>query len=458
MTRPPSHTLSIDWGTSHLKVALFGADLTRLSEGAVAVPWQAGEPGRAEMDAEDAWQAVTSAIGQVSGQAGATLSQVATVALTSQAQTFTIIDEQGEPLLPFLGWADMRAIEESEELVELLGADFHRHCSYPRPKPGMQLCKLLWLKRHRPDVLRPGAQIATLSGFTAHRLVGANAIDRNLAAMCGLYSLDAGDWRDEVIEMCGLSRAQMPVLVDVGARASSPAGASSALEAVFAGNDQTASALANGCRGGDVVLSLGTTLVAYRHAGPMPGPYNAGTCWGPYPGGGFYELAVQDEGGSALDWARRELTPDDDLGTFIERAAVAAHEQRTDVFFYPQRMGADGAWRGQGSREAMALAVLEGIGFSLRRLVVEEMQTPAISSVCATGGGSRSAFSRQLLANVLNCPVRRGQGDALLGAAMMARPTAAPIDSTASDVALPHPEEATRYDRLYHEWRATRLA
>ncbi len=310
--------------------------------------------------------------------------------------------------------------------------------------------------------------------------------------MCGLYSLDAGDWRDEVFQMCELSCAQMPRLVDIGERASCPAGGRAAgcallrgaavccplsrptrpptgsprfegdrsglgfplgLGVVFAGNDQTASALANGCRAGEMVVSLGTTLVAYGHAGSTPGPYNAETCWGSYPGGGFYELAVQDEGGAALEWARRRLAPDDDLDAFIERAEAVAHSQSAHLFFYPQRMGTDGAWRGQGSRDAMAFAVLEGLSFSLRRLVSEQMQAPPLSSVCATGGGSKNVFSRQLLANVLDCPVARGPGDALLGAAMMAIPSAGPIAHSASDVAVPQPEEAARYDRLYHEWR-----
>ena len=194
------------------------------------------------------------------------------------------------------------------------------------------------------------------------------------------------------------------------------------LRLVSAGNDQTAGAYGNGCREGDVVATLGTALVGYRFAGSEPGPYGADGCWGPYPGGGYYELAVADKGCLALDWASEQLMPGSSIAAFdvAVAEAVPGITERTGSFD-PARMRTASAWQGEFRNVSeKAYAVLEGIAFELHRLVYDVLGCGGNTTLRAIGGGSHSDVWLQIIADVMGCSVTVGTGDSLLGAAAMA--------------------------------------
>lgn len=448
--------LAIDCGSTNHKVALYDERLQRLSACSRPVTYTVLDVKQAEFDAEKIWQDTLAMIRQVCSAAGTGVEQIETIALASQAQTFTFLDKAGHPVMPFISWMDKRAEAESVELAQRLGENFHRHCSFPAPMPQLQLSKLFWMTRNHPERLKNAAAVVSLPGFLALRLAGLNCIDANLAAMSGLYSLALDDWWPAALETVGLRREQLGELVTIGyavqTRSVCPEPVSSPrVRIVFAGNDQTAGAYANAGRSGQLVLTLGTALVVYRYAGAMPGPYHPNGCWGPYPGGGYYELATHDEGCAALDWAIGRMMPERkaDFMKLAESALPGA------AYFYPQRIRAEFAWTGPDDPAARARAVLEGICFSARQLIEGEMKirldgTPMI----AIGGGSQNHFWLQMVADILNCPVRRGEGDILFGAAMMARPgVRAPRQST-ENVMRPGPRAVATYERIYHPWQA----
>ncbi|NQU10055.1 FGGY-family carbohydrate kinase [bacterium] len=453
--------LSIDCGTTNLKAALFDDALRRVAEEAVPVEYLVFTPEQVECDAEKIWQALVALIRQVCAAAKIDPVVIRTIALGSQAQTFTVLDPQGRPLVPFIGWPDKRPVAEAQVIGEKLGAGFHRHCSVAPPLAQLTLAKLLWLKNRDASLLAPANRVVLLPTFFALRLAGLNITDPNLAAMDGRYSLARGIWWTEALALCGLTADQMSTVVDTGrpvrARTVPPElGLSPDLEIVLAGNDQTAGAYGNGCGPGHVLVTLGTALVAYRYAGTQPGPYQDTAFWGPYPGGGYYELATRDEGCTALDWAVRGMlgrVPNEEFMKLAAQAPLAADA----CFYYPQRWGEPDAWVGEGDQPARARAVVEGISFTVRELIEGGLGVAhgSAAEITVIGGGSRHPFWRQMLADVLGSPVRRGGGDSLLGAAWMVRPEVTPpADASGAPMVPPDETRARRYDRRYRAWLA----
>jgi sugar (pentulose or hexulose) kinase len=487
--RLPRRVLALDCGSTLFKGALFDATGGCLAEAALPIPYLShtgagGDPGGVELDPEAVWQVTLDLILTLCRQAEVPPGAVDCIALTSQAQTFALLDAMEQPLTPFISWLDTRA--GPEILVEIdqhLGRDFHAHCSFSPPLAELQLAKLLWLRRHAPGLVDRARNIVSLPSYLALRLAGINALDPNLAAMSGLYSLRDGDWWPEALALCGVTAVQLPALVPMGRRlrARRPCpelDLSASLEIVFAGNDQTSGAFGNGCRPGDRVVTLGTALVAYRVAGPDPGPYSPTGCWGPYPGTdpSYYELAVLTHGCLALDWAREQLLPGQPVEAFMALASSAvprgqaAPRGQVPVFFFPERMGTGAAFgpaaTGEATLPGRALAVLEGIGFALRRLLRQTLGSSEnlrfsqsiAAEVIAVGGGSRSDFWLHLLADILSCPVRRGTGNALTGACRMATldiPGFAACDLLAATEARafhPDPARVELYRALYADW------
>lgn len=438
----PSLILAIDYGSTEFKAGLFDPQLLRIADHSISTPYLRQDANQVELDTEDVWQATIELIKGICRRAGVNEQNVGTVAVTSQAQTFTLIDADGRATIPLISWIDKRATAEAEVLEQKLGADFHRHCSFPKPVPQLQLAKMLWLRTHRPETLAENHSVAFLPSFIAQRLAGINVTDQNLAAMSGMFSLQHNDWWPEALEICGTAREQLPTLVRVG-EATHAVSRSSGLDLprdlllVSAGNDQTAGAFGSGCRPGELIITLGTALVVYRFAGDTPGPYTPGGCWGPYPGGGFYELATRDEGCLALDWAREHIMPGESVETFMAAAEQGANgvDQRA-ALFYPDRIRTTRAWSKECAVEQMAFSAVEGITFSLRQLLYDDLRCERGTPITAIGGGARSDFWLQLVADVTGVRVHRGNGDSLLGAARMAvkkPPAAGAPDRKASE-------------------------
>jgi xylulokinase len=156
----------------------------------------------------------------------------------------------------------------------------------------------------------------------------------------------------------------------------------------------------------------------------------------------------------ALDWARNELLPGGSVQDF-DALAASAEPGSGGVEFHPGRLRTAQAWKGAGSPAQRARSVLEGIGFTVKRLVEDGLQARSnLSLVQVLGGGRKSAVWLEILAGIFNCPMRPAQGDSLLGAAAMAarRPVPEPSASS-SALALPPPEAASVYRQAYEAWK-----
>jgi xylulokinase len=309
-----------------------------------------------------------------------------------------------------------------------------------------------------------------LPSWLSLRLGGPPILDRNLAAMSGIYSLRTGDWNIPVLELCGLQPEKLPLLVDSGAASlvDTPCGFLSILgdspiqgqrktiSFHSCGNDQTCGALAAGLQPGEYLLTLGTALVVYRLAGSTPGPYSPSGCWGPYPGKGYYELLVSSQGTSALDWAHKEFFPGSTLDDLEQLASsLPPAPAQTPPFFFPHAMGTPAAFSRLADPPALAWSVYEGLSFSLRQLI-DAYAGSKPSLFLASGGGSSSQTWLQIISDVTGVPVQRCTGLAgspLLGAAIQVYPDiTAQSSRTGADGCQPNPAEVLRHSKRYQQW------
>ncbi len=451
--------LAVDCGSTNLKAALYDSALNRLALHSVPVVYSRRDALHAEFEAERLWSAFLDLVGTLLHQAGCSPAAIKRVALGSQAQTFCLLDAKADELIPFISWMDVRAEAESAQLTLAFGHDFHRHCSFSSPVAAMEVSKLLWVREHLPAVWKEARHLVSVPGYLCLRLAGRNLMDVNLAAMHGYYSMSADGWRKDLLGFIGVPAAWLPEIA--------PAGhvwkgrlqvegwpASQEIELVLAGNDHTAGAIGNGCRPGETIVTFGTALVAYRRTGAISGPYEPGGCWGPYPLGGYYELATSNHGCSALDWARQLLLPDAPVSEF-DAVAATAELGSGGTFFHPEKSRTSGAWSGDGTPAERARAVLEGILFTLRSLLANDMKVGPLSSVCALGGGARSGFWMQMAADILGCLVRRGEGDGVLGAAALAAGRAKELELRLGEAWTPNPDCRVQYDVCYANWAKT---
>lgn len=428
--------LAIDLGSTHFKVAMFNRALEVLGRGAWRVEYRSNSDGRVEMEVEAAVAGFRAAVAEALRGAGVASDRLAALAVTSQAQTFTILDGQGRTKLPLTSWQDSRAqatCRAMREEPEFVG--FAEHASFDALLPGLQLCLLADLHDRQPSLIAAGDCIVPLPSLLIGQLTGGLWTDENLAAMSGLYSLNVRDWWPPALKRCGLAATQLPRICRIGAapvhtdERAGRLGLRAGLPLVLAGNDQTAGGYGARLHERDaVLLTLGTAQVAYA-VSAMPGSPAPGLIAGPYPGGRHYRMVADLYGGNLLDWACRRLPGMETFALFFEAAATSANDN--ELVFQPDEPEIGGRWSESAASQARPAArahallecLVERMAHMLKRLEEDSQKTLLVA-----GGGSRYPVWPELLSQRLGRPVIPTEGDPLAGAAAMALENLSCID------------------------------
>jgi len=471
--------LGIDVGTSAVKVVLVD-DADRVRDQASA-PLEVRRPRPlwSEQDPEQWWTATDRAVGEL--RARQDLRGVRSIGLSGQMHGATLLDASDGILRPAILWNDGRSFRECAELEER--APSSRTITGNLAMPGFTAPKLVWVRRHEPDVFARVARVLLPKDWLRWKLTGDYASDRSDSA--GTLWLDVGarDWSDEMLAACELSRAAMPALFE----GPEPTGALRADVArswglervpVAAGaGDNAAGAVGLGVVDpGDAFLSLGTSGVAFV----------AGDRFRPNPSGGvhafchclpesWHQMSVILSAASCLAWVTK-LTGASDEGQLLDE--IEAHvPSDEELLFLPYLSGertphndpeAQGAFVGlthATTRASLGRAVLEGVAFAFRdgqSALVDAGTT--IDAYDVIGGGARSVLWVRILAAVLDRPLvlraERTVGPAF-GAARLARMactgepastvcTAPPVDGRIE----PDAELRDRYAERYAAYRA----
>lgn len=473
--------LGIDLGTSALKAVLVDEAEAILADASVPLRTATPRPGWSEQNPEDWWRALEAAIGRLRDARPDALSRVRAIGLSGQMHGAVALDAAGEPMRPAILWNDGRATAECDMLTAAV-PDIERVAGVV-PMPGFTAPKLLWLKGHEPEHFARIAKVVSPKDFLRLRLTGEIATDMSDAA--GTLWLDQArrEWSDAILAASGLTRNQMPRLVEGSAASGSvrpeiAKGLGLASPVIVAGGAGDAAAAAIGIgavEDGDAFVSLGTSaqffvtddryrpqpktlLHAFAHALPKR----------------WFRMAAMLNGASCLDLLTR-LTGDD-VASLLSRAE-AQYRGPSRLLFLPYLSGertphndplARGVFVGLdhdcGPAE-LTLAVLEGVAFSLleaRELL--ELSGVRLASVAAVGGGARSRLWMQMLSNVLGLPIVRYRGSEIgpaFGAARLARiaVTSEPALSVCAkppvlDVLAPDPALTAAYAERFEKHRA----
>ena len=202
--------LGIDIGTSSVKTVLFDRDQRLVGQASAALTVQRPHPGWSEQDPEAWWSAVETTIDALAKAHG--LAGLRGIGLSGQMHGAVCLDADDAVLRPAILWNDGRSMAECAEI----------EAAFPRARavagniamPGFTAPKLAWLRRHEPEVFAKIDMVLLPKDYVRFRLTGHHVSEMSDAA--GTLWLDVAnrDWSDDLLEATGLTRAQMPRLVE----------------------------------------------------------------------------------------------------------------------------------------------------------------------------------------------------------------------------------------------------
>jgi xylulokinase len=419
--------VGLDVGTSGLKGIALAPDGSVLARAEREYDFATPRPGWAEQDPELWWTAAQEVLDDLR-----TAGEPAGIGLSGQMHGLVALDASGAVLRPAILWNDQRTAAECAEIEERIGLSELIARTGNRALTGFTAPKLLWMRRHEPELYGRIGSILLPKDYVRLRLCGERASDVADASGTLLFDVARRRWSDEVVAALELDPSWLPRALE------SPevSGATAPGVPVAAGaGDQAAGALGVGVdRSGPASVVLGTSgvvFVALEEFAADPEARTHSFCHA-VPGA-WHAMGVMLSAAGSLRWLREVAAPGVDFATLVGEAEEWGPGAE-GLTFLPYLSGertphadpdARGAFTGlslRHDRGALVRAVLEGVAYGLRDsldLLVEMGATPTLGRV--SGGGARSDLWLRIVASVLELPLERTAVDegAAFGAALL---------------------------------------
>jgi xylulokinase len=403
--------VGLDVGTSAVKGVAIDEEGGVLATASAAYPLSRPQPGWSEQDPEDWWRAAEDVLGRL---------PEGPVGLSGQMHGLVVLDAKRRVLRPAILWNDQRTAVESAEIEARVGFTRLVELTGNRALTGFTAPKLLWLRRHEPELYGRIRHVLLPKDHVRLRLTGELAIDVADASGTLLFDVRRRDWSEEVCAALEIPLEWLPPAYE-------------STEIAGAG-DQAAAALGVGiARPGTVSVVLGTSgvvfsaLPAYEHdpegrlhvfCHAVPNTWHA--------------MGVTLSAAGSAAWLRGVFAAD---FADLEEEAVHWPPGSEGLLFAPYLTGertphpdpdARGAFVGlsvRHDRGALWRAMLEGVAYGLRDsldLLRELGVRPERGRV--SGGGARSELWLRILASALGMPLETTESEegSAFGAALLA--------------------------------------
>ncbi len=426
------HAVGFDIGTSGLKAIV--VDENGWTVATAAEPWPLSAPrlGWFEQDPETWWTTVVGVTRRLLSMAPAP----DVIGLAGQMHGPVFLDGEGTVVAPAILWNDQRTEAECAEIETLTDGRIVEWTLNP-PRTAFTSTKILWVRRHRPDIFRRISAVLLAKDFVRFRLSGLRATEVSDASGTGLFDVRARTWSSSALAALDLHREWLPrvypsdeIAGHVDRRGADATGLGFGTPIVAGASDQTAAALGIGIVSpGRLAINIGTSgVVTAQIETPVTDPQGIfHTFCHAIPDTWQLLAGVQSAGGSFQWYCDVVGTPETsaareagvDRFEAVCRAAEGAPPGAEGLVFLPYLTGersphndprARGCWLGlsrRHERRHLARAVVEGVCFALRDLVdVAVGLGCAAEEIRVAGGGARSAFWLRVLADVLGRPVR----------------------------------------------------
>ncbi len=451
----------LDIGTTGCKCTVFDEKGSYLGKAYRDYPVRRAVSGH-EVDASAIMEGVYAVLKEVAGK----YPDIAGIGITSFGETFVMTDGQGKPLHTAMLYTDPRGAEECRELIRNFAAmkgstektdeaaltetEFCRNTEAAQetavqkkmaaitglhPHEMYSISKMMWIKKHQPEVYAAAKYIFLMEDFVVYHLTGARLIDYSLATRTMAFDIRSLEWSREIFEAAGIDAEKMSKLVPTGtdagvilAEAAVRTGLQTDTRIVVVSHDQVAAAAGAGAFDSSVAVDgAGTVECITPIFDSMPNVdvmYDGYFSIVPYVIPGKYvAYAFSYTGGALLQWCTDQLTKKEkelaaEQGCSVNEYLEKQSESPTGLLVLPHFAGAATPHMDIGSKGAILglttattaaelyRGCMEGVVYEMMcNIKALEGSGTAFTGMNATGGGARSREWMQMKADALNLPI-----------------------------------------------------
>lgn len=428
-----SHILTIDIGTTSVKVGLFDRKMKPVAFHIQEYMLMTPSKDYVELEPNIYWQAIKEAILQVLSKSCESRNTIMAIGITSQGETLIPVDSMGKALYNAIVWLDARA---NMEVVELSGVmnneQFYCATGMKEFGPATPLCKLLWFKNNCKTIYEQTEKFLLLSDYVAFLFTGLITTEKTMMSSTGYYDIFKRCIWNEGLIKAGLDPEKIPDVKESGSEigrilpsVAEELGLTSGVRIIVAANDQMCSAVGGGnITPGIVTETTGTCLVVSTTIDANAINQRSSLEYNLHVYDKYLIFNLAKTAGIILKWFKDEFFSNEkkryyrmgkDIYELMNQMAESIPQGSCGLMLYPYFAGkltpqnqpeAKGVFFNVGLESTKAhfiRALFEGVAFMLKENLdfIEKNGIP-IKIIRSLGGGSRSAVWNQIKADVLN--------------------------------------------------------
>lgn len=439
--------LGIDLGSTNIKAALYSAEMNLIDRQSIPVSY-IRENGFVEFDALRYSQNLVALLKDMLFKNK--VDSVLEIAFTGQAESLVVVGEDGVPLMNAISWMDERSTLECAELEKLFSKDeCEKVTGQQAVLPTWPATKIMWLEKNRPDVFENAKTYMLLKDYVVFYLTGIKLSDMSIATFSFYFDIYKKCYWKKMLDAIHITEDKLPPLAEPCTVAGNlkddifkELGLKETAKVNVGTLDHFAGMIGTGnIVEGKITLSTGTVMAMATFAKKDVSDIKGIAMHYGFVPDTHIMLPVAESGGVSLEWFKTNCLKD---VSFKEIDDTVMERGRNNLLFLPYLVGTNSPefdsrasgvfWGLRGEHDAfdMAYAVMEGVGFLLKKnCEYIEKNGSQVKSIIATGGGSKSDVWCQLQSDITGLPIMipKEKEAACLGAAIIAAVSDGKIES-----------------------------
>ncbi|MCO0861190.1 gluconokinase [Staphylococcus pasteuri] len=427
------YMIGVDIGTTSTKSVLYDENGQFIMKHNIGYELHTPNVDVSEENPDELFDAVLMTVKYVVREANIAKEDIKLISFSAQMHSLVAMDENHHRLTENITWADNRASKYATLINnQYNGLDIYRRTGTPI-HPMSPLSKIFWMKHEQQSTFDNTAMFADIKTYILYQLFEQYVIDHSMASATGMFNLEQLDWDDDVLNLLGISRSQLPelvptthILTGMKKRYATLMGIDENTPVVIGASDGVLSNLGvNSYQQGEVAVTIGTSG-AIRTVIDKPRTDEKGRIFCYVLTDEHYVIGGPvNNGGVILRWLRDEI-----LASEVEtakRLGVDPYDVLTQIasrvkpgsdglIFHPYLAGeraplwnadARGSFFGltlSHKKEHMIRAALEGVLYNLYTvyLALIEVMNETPNEIKATGGFAKSEIWRQMMADIFD--------------------------------------------------------
>ncbi len=430
--------IGIDLGTSSVKALLLSSEGQVIKTVSEKYDVLMPKPSWREQDPQDWYKQTLIALKKI---VNGFENKIKAISFSGQMHGLVILDKNDNVIRNALLWNDQRTTLEVQRLESEIGFEKILEQTGNIVVTGLTAPKILWVYNNEPENFQKIAKIMLPKDYLAYKLSGVFATDISDVSGTAYYDVANKRYSQVMLRALHITEDQLPAVYEsshqiglLNEELKKELKIPHDVKIIIGGGDQAVGAIGVGVvLDGDTSISLGTSGVVFKASNIFRIDHDSYMQSYLHANGKYHMIGVTLNTTGVLNWWNQKISNVFDYNAFFKKALEANYQD--NLYFLPYLSGerfpvndpkAQGVFVGlrqEHTKTNLDLAVIEGISFNIKQ-IFEAVQKIGVktTSIKVTGGGAKSDYWVQLLADILNIKISTilvEEGPAL-GAAILA--------------------------------------